>query len=738
MTPTTKNIFLLLSVIFNLFFSYGQELNTKKLVVDKEISELIDSSRVFFNSNEYDKSLENAKKALTLTLKHNDSKQTAIVYNLIGLNYSHHEDDDNAIKYFNRSLVYATKIKNDTILSWVYNNLGNLYAYNKKDNEIGAKYYLKAIEHSKKVNRVGYLYYLANLANIYIDDEYFEKGKRLLDEIEPHLNEFEKERELHFYYYFLTGNYNVWRNFNVLAEENYIKAYQICLERPKYFPKSHELEICQLLKEFYKKTNVVDKLEEFTIKTDSLQKILLDLEQNENIELLSQKIEKEEVKSKLVKVEAEKEIQDQKLANLKLLSILVVVIFLGILLLLYYQFKLNKIRKINNEELKHTNEALKVAKEKAEEATLLKTQFVSTISHELRTPLYGVIGITDIIETEHKELENSPHLKALKFSANYLLALVNDVLKVHKFEENSVVLENNRFDIEEKLYTIKDSLSVIAKKHRNKIVVDVDTKIPQFVLGDSIRLSQIIINLVSNSLKFTTDGTVSITAKLENQESNLVYISFTISDTGVGIPLEYQEKIFEKFVQINRKEDDYQGTGIGLSIVKNLVTLFKGTISLKSEENVGTSVVFTIPLEFENDTLEKPINNIEDVFFEDFGLKILLVEDNKINQMVTKKLLENNKYVCDIADDGFMALEMLKNTTYDAILMDINMPKINGYETTKLIREKGITVPVIALTAFEREEVYDTAIASGIDDIIAKPFDTRKLLKMIRKYSSES
>ncbi len=210
-----------------------------------------------------------------------------------------------------------------------------------------------------------------------------------------------------------------------------------------------------MLTDFYKKTNTIDKSEKFAHKSDSLQKVLQDLEQNENIRLLRQKIGK---------VEAEKEIQDQKFNNLKLLSILVIVVFLATLLLLYYQFKLNKIRQITNEELTHANEALLVAKEKAEEATLLKTQFVSTISHELRTPLYGVIGITDIIETEHKELENSPHLKALKFSANYLLALVNDVLKVHKFEENRVVLDNNLFDIEEKLYTIKDSLMVIAKK----------------------------------------------------------------------------------------------------------------------------------------------------------------------------------------------------------------------------------------------------------------------------------
>ncbi len=731
-----KNLIVLFLVVFNLSICFAQK--SPKFDEDKEIKALIDSSRFFMNTSENDKSLENAKKALSLALKKNDIKNIAVAYNLIALNFSTVLDDDNAIKYFNKSIVYATKNNNDTLLSWVYNNLGNLYAFNKKDSENGIKYYLKAIDYSKNLSRNDYFNNVLNLANTYVEIKEFDKAIRLLNEVKPYLHEIEAEYQLTYFYYFLTAGYYEWRSFYYLAEENYLKAYQICIENPESFLKTHEIEISQIIHDFYMRHNSFNKAEKFSVLLDSLQKNLFDLEQKENILLLTQQIEKEEVKSELLKVEAEKRIQDQKLLNIKIFSILVFVIFLGTLLLLYYQFKLNKIKKVTNEELKIANEALQLAKEKAEEATLLKTQFVSTISHELRTPLYGVIGITDIIEVEHKELENSPHLKALKFSANYLLALVNDVLKIHKFEENSVILENNLFDIEEKLHIIKDSLMVIAKKQRNTIIIDMDPEIPQFVVGDSIRLSQIIINLVSNSLKFTTNGTVSIAAKLLSKELDVVYICFTVADNGLGIPLEYQDKIFDKFVQINRKEDDYQGTGLGLTIVKKLVTLFNGTISLKSQENVGTTVVFTIPLETGQNSEKKLANNIDVDLLTDTVLKILLVEDNKINQMVTKKLLENNKFICDVADDGFTAIEMLESTNYDAILMDINMPKINGFETTKLIRKKGINAPVIALTAFEKEEVYDTAIDAGINDVIAKPFDSQKLFQMIRNYTRNS
>ena len=403
------------------------------------------------------------------------------------------------------------------------------------------------------------------------------------------------------------------------------------------------------------------------------------------------------------------------------------------LLLLLSLIRNNKIKAKANSDLKEANRELLIAKEKAEEASQLKTQFISTISHELRTPLYGVVGITDIILDEHKELKNSPHLKSLKFSANYLLSLVNDILKVYKIEENQVVLEDMVFNIQDELTVIKDSLHFLAIKNNNQIFIEVDNSIPEVLVGDKIRLSQIFINLMSNSLKFTENGKVVVKANLVETIGTKCYLKFQVTDNGIGIAKEDQNKVFEKFVQVYRKEDDYQGTGLGLTIVKKLVELFNGTIQLESEEGIGTTITFTLPLDSDVSKAKSIVNNFDVDLSVRKEYKILVVEDNKINQVVTKKLLENNNFKCEIVDDGYAALELVSKIDFDAILMDINMPIINGFETSKLIRQKGITIPIIAVTAFDKQDIEEKIIDAQIDEVIVKPFESHKLFETIKR-----
>ena len=436
-------------------------------------------------------------------------------------------------------------------------------------------------------------------------------------------------------------------------------------------------------------------------------------------------------KRKIDKIDLEKSKQSKDLKESKLIVLLFVIILFILLLLLYSLYKNNVFREQSNRELKIANEELKIAKEKAEVASQLKTQFVSTISHELRTPLYGVVGITNIILDEHKELANSPHLNSLKFSARYLLSLVNNLLQINKIEENKITLENMIFNVSNEIKTIVDSLEFIAVKNNNKLIADIDTNIPEYLIGDKLRLSQVFMNLVSNALKFTKDGKVIVTAKQERIEGTKHFIYFSIQDNGVGIAKEDQEKIFEKFVQIERKEGDYQGTGLGLSIVQKLTELFGSKIYLESEEGVGTTFSFTIGFEADETKKNEIINNIVVDLSSNHFYKILVVEDNKINQIVTKKILESNNFKCTILEDGYAAIELLDNENFDVILMDINMPIINGFDTTKLIRKKGITTPVIALTAFDKQEITEQALSCGMNDIIIKPFEQGKLFQVI-------
>lgn len=442
-------------------------------------------------------------------------------------------------------------------------------------------------------------------------------------------------------------------------------------------------------------------------------------------------LELDEYKRQIEKIENEKTAQSQSLKKSRIIVILFILISFILLFLIVTLVKNIGLKK------KHNLELVK-AKEIAEEASLLKTQFISTISHELRTPLYGVVGITNMLLEEHKELSQSQHLSALKFSARYLLSLVNDILQINKIEENKVVLESLTFNISDEITVIKNSLSFLAQKNNNKINVAIDVDIPEYLIGDKLRLAQILMNLVSNALKFTKDGEVEIIVRLDKVEGKFHYLDFLIKDNGVGIAAVDQNKIFEKFVQVGRKDEDYQGTGLGLSIVKRLLGLFGSSITLESDLGAGTSFSFVIPFEHDPQKTKKIIEDIEVDLTSSDIYKILIVEDNQINQLVTKKIIEKNNFVCKVVDDGFGALTILENEQFDLILMDINMPLMNGFETTKRIRQLGLKTPVVALTAFDKDEITDEAISAGMNDIIVKPFEPVKLFKILNYLINES
>jgi len=306
---------------------------------------------------------------------------------------------------------------------------------------------------------------------------------------------------------------------------------------------------------------------------------------------------------------------------------------------------------------------------------------------------------------------------------------VNDILQLNKMEEKSLFLENVTFSMQDEIATITNAVQYIANNNANTLKVDIDENIPKLLLGDKLRLSQIVMNLTSNALKFTRNGKVTIAIQQVHVENGIHEIEFKISDTGVGISVQDQEKIFEMFVQVSRTDEDYQGTGLGLAIVKKLISLFNSTIHLESKLNVGTT--FTFAIGFEAATVPVEVTSITDSNLNP-ALKVLVVEDNKINQIVTQKIMEKNSIKCEMVSDGFAALHMLESEKFDVILMDINMPIINGFDTTKRIRGLGIETPIIALTAFDKEEIKEQVFASGMNDIIIKPFEPVKLFEMIQ------
>ena len=723
---STKSIILFFVILF-FQISFSQNTTPTK----KEIKKILSQSGEYFYNLECEKSLVLAKKALSEAHKINDHLSMARAYNIIALNFQEFSDVDQSLSYFKKALYHADLSKNDTIQNSVNNNMGSIYSYKLNDFKNAIKYYNKALSYSLKLkDSTEITYTQLNIAGAYFANKEYNVGVKFLKDCSKYVmskGELEAKITLSTIY----GSYYSHINDTINAEKYFSQAIAFGKQNKSELVAS---SICNVYYDFsmhYKRLKNYEKANYYLSIHDSLQDKIYSEEKKEKVKNQGVHIELDEYKRQIDKIEGEKLLQDKVVKESKLIVILFIIVFVVLLLLLFALYKNNKYREIANLELKHANEELKQAKEMAEEASQLKTQFVSTITHELRTPLYGVIGITNILLDEHKELANSPHLKSLKFSAKYLLSLVNDILQINKIEEKRIVLENLIFNLTDEITTIKNSLDFIANKGNNELVIEIDTDIPEFLIGDKLRLSQILMNLVSNALKFTKNGAVTIFADLERTEGTMNYIAFKVSDNGIGIAKEDQEKIFDKFVQIERKEEDYQGTGLGLSIVKRLIELFNSDIHLESEINVGTTFTFTIGFEFDEEKSKEIINNINVDLSDGQFFNILVVEDNKINQMVTKKIIERSNLKCTIVDDGYAAMVALDREVFDIILMDINMPLINGFETTRKIRAKGLTIPIVALTAFDQQEITEEAFSAGMNDIIVKPFEPAKLFKVI-------
>ena len=409
----------------------------------------------------------------------------------------------------------------------------------------------------------------------------------------------------------------------------------------------------------------------------------------------------------------------------QLTTILSIALITILSLLTLSLYKNNNIRLKSNNILHKKNSELIVAMEKAELASRTKANFLSTVTHELRTPLYAVTGLTNMLLDEDPKPEQVQHLKSLKFSGDYLLTFINDILQINKIEANKVDVEPEVFNLRKKMANVISALNNSALDNNIKIHLEYDEDLPLNYNADQLKISQILINLIGNSIKFTKDGDIWVRAKKINEKNGLYNIRFEVEDNGIGISKEKQENMFESFsqgsIQINRK---YGGTGLGLSIVKGLIDILKGKIYLKSELGKGSTFFFELPMKFTEQVVkEKEVSYFKDISeIELSDVKILVVEDNKINQMITKKILNKMKLNCEVVDNGEAAVDKVSNNDYDVVLMDIHMPGISGIEATKLIRAFDKDLTIFALTAVTIEDKMQEFDDAGFTDIISKPF----------------
>ncbi len=432
----------------------------------------------------------------------------------------------------------------------------------------------------------------------------------------------------------------------------------------------------------------------------------------------------------------EENFKQQKSLKLNRLTTILSIALITILSLLTLSlYKNNNLRARANELLQNKNTELIIAKENTERASEAKIQFLSTITHELRTPLYAVTGLTHLLLEESPTPNQKEHLNSLKFSGEYLLSLINNILDLNKLEAKKVELDNTSFNLKKRINDVLIALGKSAKDKNNKLHYQFDEKIPAKLMGDPLKISQVLINLIGNSIKFTQNGDIWIRVKLINQAEDKAFLSFEIEDNGVGISEKKQHTIFDNFiqgsVQINRK---FGGTGLGLSIVKNLLALMESDIKLKSTLGKGSLFYFDLNFEVFENTTPKYIEEIKKVDYKVLTNKrILVVEDNKINQLITRKILEKNNIICDVADNGDIAVNKVKNETFDLILMDIHMPGISGIEATRLIRQFNVEIPIIALTAVTLDDNLDDFYNNGFNDIIPKPYKTEEFFIKLHK-----
>ncbi|WP_245946294.1 tetratricopeptide repeat-containing hybrid sensor histidine kinase/response regulator [Marinirhabdus gelatinilytica] len=436
--------------------------------------------------------------------------------------------------------------------------------------------------------------------------------------------------------------------------------------------------------------------------------------------------------------QSEIEAQARSLNLNKMTTALSIALIIILSLLTLSLYKNNNLRAKANNLLQDKNVEMQSAKEKAEKASLAKAQFLSTITHELRTPLYAVTGLTHLLLEEDPKEHQREHLNSLKFSGEYLLSLINNILDLNKLEANKVELEKTTFSLKKRINDVLIALKKSADDRKNTLRLEYDDNIPSKLNGDPLKLSQVLINLIGNSVKFTQNGEVVIRVTKMDQGASKVKLHVEVEDNGVGISKKKQKSIFETFsqasLQINRK---FGGTGLGLSIVKNLLELMGSKIHLESQLGKGSkfwfNINFSIPEGLNDDSAATPAIVKETDYSALENKKVLVVEDNKINQMITKKILEKNNMVCDVADNGMDAVKKVEELTFDVILMDIHMPGISGIEATQKIREFNKSIPIIALTAVTIDENLDDFYRAGFNEIIPKPFKTEEFFEKIYK-----
>lgn len=722
MSRIKYNIFVCLVCFCNLIFAQDIGIEDKDMLAMR-LQERMSQAKIESNRGDYHDALENLNTALDFAKKLEDEKNQGIIHTKIAkLRYIVGETDSAYVSI--TTAIQLQRENNDYANLAVAYNIKGVFHSTGKEYEDALEYYNSAKNLFEQEDKEAYISEVTlNEAKAYIALKRYEEAKAQLEKTIIISKKYEQRRRLSSAL-IQTGKVSSALNNNDLALSQVEEGLSIA--------KAHKIskniiEAYLTLSDIHETRGDYKNSHDYLKLHIQLSDSILDVKRD-NLErgITSQSLNKyKDAQNAQLKEQIEEVSAESNFSRITTILSIALITILSLLTLSLY--KNNNIRLKTNNMLHKKNDELIVAKEKAELASKTKANFLSTVTHELRTPLYAVTGLTNMLLDEKPKENQIPHLKSLKFSGDYLLTFINDILQINKIEANKVELDPEIFNLKNKIENVMSALSNSAKDNGTNLHFNYEDGLPETYNGDQLKISQILINLLGNAIKFTKDGDIWVRTYKIGQKGDNYNLRFEIEDNGIGITKEKQDLMFESFsqgsVQINRK---YGGTGLGLSIVKGLIKILKGNIYLKSELGKGTTFFFEIPLEkvekVETPKVEETKNpsKMEDLDLS--NVKILVVEDNKINQMITKKILNKMGLYCDVVDNGETAVEQVKSTAYNVVLMDIHMPGISGLEATKIIRTFDKDLVIFALTAVTLEDKMKEFGEAGFNDIISKPF----------------
>lgn len=728
-----KNIFIFIFLCFSVAVG-GQNTSKEKNIsknIGKEIHSILDKAYSLHVQKKFKESFQLNIKALQLALENENDKYTSEAYGALGIGYRNQGDTIEVRKNFELSHKYALKSNDLKCLANSYNNLASLYYTDEKKAYLSFKYANKAIEIYKEMNDTLGLQYLYNNQAIFLEQQ--KRYDEMLVYLDLLRSDMFKETN------YLKCNNDLLRSSYYTSRFDYKKADSLILGVIKLCKKvnipvrlqdgydeySKSLERQHRYKEAYKYRLLYEEV----LKSNNEKKAAAEYDR------IAAAFQVDQVKKDLQKSEADILIQEEIVRTKTLFNYILIGVSFIALLGLFFVYQLSKKRKQLNKALQLKNSQFLIEKTKSEKLARAKSDFFSTITHELRTPLYGVIGLSTILLENNKDKDNQEDLKSLKFSADYLLTLVNDVLQINKIESNNAKDEQIDFNPGKLLEKIVSTFEYMRKQNKNVINIHLPSNLPYTISGNATRLSQILMNLIGNANKFTENGVIDITIITKKINDNIATLGFSVKDTGEGIADNKKDHIFEEFKQGDSYSDNYQGTGLGLPIVKRLLNLSNSDIRLNSKLGEGSEFSFDLDFKIIEKVDKNKIESQVPIILDQHHLKgkhILIAEDNRINQIVTKKILEKDGVICTVVENGKEAVKAMNTGSYDLILMDVNMPVMNGLEATKIIKQ-SYNIPIIALTAIEINEMRQEVIDSGVDDIIIKPYDMEVFKSLIIK-----